>query len=761
MTKKRTITRKTPKETGTWYKSLIEGKAKAEYYRHFIKKLNDIITEYFGADEALRVLKAIGSQKIQVTGIQSFLFDFNNINDPSLELYNTCKTVEEFTIKSILNFKKRAERGESSILIKEFFLVLADLLKSNDLYPEGRIREILKNFVSSLIVATEGSPYEFALIEPEWAKEIAKKIGLNNQRYYRIASLLLDVTRELMQNVIDIKAYLPRIKIIYPVYYDTRENQLSYLVSHFRACDRPTKVINPLKDIPNLSEDTPQLRSALELIRTSMNLPFLSIEPIILKLQEIEGMAYLKRYPTQNSLTKIFPKNEMPKNYYNNFDINPIFVQKETFESCFVPYFCDVQIDCTKIKKENLESFIDEAKIINLTKGYYNKTKRDINSLTFKITLLNVKEATKEFYEFIQNKLRRIRSLTNKNFIIEIFYDRDVINQRIPEDLISHIRVISDIHADYNADHNYYFSFGNDFIINCGDTAGDGVTAGHWITNYMKKGVTVIGNHLGYSSSHPERDGIQNMEKYSHTRHPSSTKREQIKELYNLMDKQNVALLSNTCSEYKGMVIIGTCLYTDFNLYGKEHREECMAYAKKNMNDFRLPVVMDNSYYTVDDKGRWWPNSRKLSESKIRTFAPSDHAFYFQFSFEFIKKTVEENAHKPIIIVTHHAPSPYSIDKRYEGSLLNAAFASNLNKYIIEHPQIRLWAHGHVHNPCDYILGETRVVCCPFGYNNENNFNLPYEYGLRIAIKDIKSKKSWKTILEEDINKGYIKVYEE
>ena len=25
---------KTPKETGTWYKSLIEGKNRAEYYRH-------------------------------------------------------------------------------------------------------------------------------------------------------------------------------------------------------------------------------------------------------------------------------------------------------------------------------------------------------------------------------------------------------------------------------------------------------------------------------------------------------------------------------------------------------------------------------------------------------------------------------------------------------------------------------------------------------------------------------------------------------
>ena len=63
--KKTNRSRKTPKETGTWYKSLIEGKTKAEYYRHFIKKLNDIITEHFGSDEAKRVLNAIKSGKIQ------------------------------------------------------------------------------------------------------------------------------------------------------------------------------------------------------------------------------------------------------------------------------------------------------------------------------------------------------------------------------------------------------------------------------------------------------------------------------------------------------------------------------------------------------------------------------------------------------------------------------------------------------------------------------------------------------------------------
>ena len=230
---------------------------------------------------------------------------------------------------------------------------------------------------------------------------------------------------------------------------------------------------------------------------------------------------------------------------------------------------------------------------------------------------------------------------------------------------------------------------------------------------------------------------------------------------YNLLDKRNVILLSNTCTEFKGIIIIGTCLYTDFNLYGKKHQEECMAYAKKYINDFRLPVVMDNQYYTQDENGRWWPHSKKISESCVKPFSVSDHAFYFQYSFEFIKKTVEENKHKPIVIVTHHAPSPYSIDEKYEGSLLNAAFASDLNQFIVEHPQIRLWAHGHVHNPCDYILGETRVVCCPFGYNNENNFKLPYEYGLRIPIEEIKSKKSWRKIFYREIIRGVIPVYDD
>ena len=753
-------TKKRPKETGTWYKSLIEGKAKAEYYRHFIKKLNDIITEYFGSDETKRVLKGVESSKIQIPCIETFLFDHEDISDPSLSLYNTCKSVDELITKSIINFKKRAERGENNINIKDFFFILADLLQDDKLYPLQTIKDIFKSFITSLITVVNSSPYSFIIVEPKWAKEIGTKLGLNTSRYEPVVVNFLYVFQDIMETLKDSRAYLPAIKIVYPVYYDVRDNQLSYLVGHFRLIDRSSVVRKALEEIPDLSQDTPKLRSALEYLRARANLPFLAIDPIVLKLQELGDSSYLKRYPSQNSIAKIFYSCNI-KNYYNKFGIEPIFADKNTFEKSFVPYFCDVQIDCSKIKKENLESFIDIAKTINLTKGYYNKSKRDMDSLTFKITLFNVQDVTKEFTDFIQNKLQRIESLTNRNFLIDVYYDKEIVNKKIPEDMISHIRVISDIHADYNSENDYIFNFGNDFIVNCGDTAGNAVIAGHWIANYMKRGVVVIGNHLGYSSSHPDRDGIQNMEKYSHTRHPSSTKREQIKELYNLLDKKHVILLSNTCTEFKGITIIGSCLYTDFNLYGEAHREECMSYAKKYMNDFRLPVVMDNQYYTQDKYGRWWPNSKKISESCVRPFDTSDHAFYFQYSFEYIKKMVEENKHKPIIVVTHHAPSPYSIDEKYEGSLLNAAFASNLNKFIVEHPQIRLWCHGHMHTPCDYILGETRVVCCPFGYNNENSFNLPYEYGLRVPIEEIKSKKSWRKIFCKEIAKGSILAYDE
>jgi len=51
--------------------------------------------------------------------------------------------------------------------------------------------------------------------------------------------------------------------------------------------------------------------------------------------------------------------------------------------------------------------------------------------------------------------------------------------------------------------------------------------------------------------------------------------------------------------------------------------------------------------------------------------------------------------------------------------LLNAAFASDLNDVIAE-GRPTLSAHGHPHDSFDYTVGDTRIVCNPRGYDDEN-----------------------------------------
>lgn len=77
------------------------------------------------------------------------------------------------------------------------------------------------------------------------------------------------------------------------------------------------------------------------------------------------------------------------------------------------------------------------------------------------------------------------------------------------------------------------------------------------------------------------------------------------------------------------------------------------------------------------------------------------------------------------VVITHHLPHAKSIDPRYENSQINCFFHAADCDRIVETKQPKLWIHGHTHNSCDYLVGETRVIANPFGYPNEpgTNFN--------------------------------------
>ena len=67
----------------------------------------------------------------------------------------------------------------------------------------------------------------------------------------------------------------------------------------------------------------------------------------------------------------------------------------------------------------------------------------------------------------------------------------------------------------------------------------------------------------------------------------------------------------------------------------------------------------------------------------------------------------------PTVAVTHFAPSLHSADPRYGITPGTAGFCNSLDDLL---PFARVWLHGHLHCPNDYIRHGCRVVANPLGY---------------------------------------------
>ena len=78
-----------------------------------------------------------------------------------------------------------------------------------------------------------------------------------------------------------------------------------------------------------------------------------------------------------------------------------------------------------------------------------------------------------------------------------------------------------------------------------------------------------------------------------------------------------------------------------------------------------------------------------------------------------------------VVVVTHTAPSLHSQHPRFAGSALNGFFTSDLDA-LVQRLSPDVWIHGHVHDPFDYTIGRTHVVCHPRGYPGENPKWQPY-----------------------------------
>ena len=161
---------------------------------------------------------------------------------------------------------------------------------------------------------------------------------------------------------------------------------------------------------------------------------------------------------------------------------------------------------------------------------------------------------------------------------------------------------------------------------------------------------------------------------------------------------KNFKWLDNESFHYKGVDFFGGMMCTDFCLYRTDMKEKSMDVADRYINDFRV--------------------SRKSNEGLWNVY---DHIREHTAFCNAIEKWAILPAERRVVI-SHFVPSFKLIHPRWAGDECNPYFTTHMDKYMKD---IDLWMFGHTHDSHDIMIGKTRAVCNPKGYDVENvmNFN--------------------------------------
>lgn len=173
----------------------------------------------------------------------------------------------------------------------------------------------------------------------------------------------------------------------------------------------------------------------------------------------------------------------------------------------------------------------------------------------------------------------------------------------------------------------------------------------------------------------------------------------------------NVHVLENEEFRKGDLRVIGATLWTDFEIAAHD--------AGYLPVDTRRDLAINECRrYLLDFREIYRSDARKDGEGGFITAREMMSRHHESRAY------IEGELAKPFdgatMVLTHHAPTPRSLDPSFDGHISNAAFASDLSA-LIEAGKPSFWVHGHIHRFHDYIEGETRVLCNPRGYQHERS----------------------------------------
>lgn len=231
------------------------------------------------------------------------------------------------------------------------------------------------------------------------------------------------------------------------------------------------------------------------------------------------------------------------------------------------------------------------------------------------------------------------------------------------------IQLFSDLHIEFEE---------FEAVCDCADVvvfAGDidiGIKGVEWIKKQKISCpiVYVLGNHEYYRHSHPRL----------------------VSKVIDAAKNNNIHILENRAVIIDGIGFHGATMWTDYELFGDARLAG--ARCQEVMNDFKL-IRRDPSY------------------SRLRSI---DAALIHKRSLLWLAESLTMSESRTNVVVSHHAPSKRSIPDKYQNDVVSAAYASNLDDFIVRHKP-NYWLHGHIHESLDYKIDNCRIVCNPRGYS--------------------------------------------
>ncbi len=155
----------------------------------------------------------------------------------------------------------------------------------------------------------------------------------------------------------------------------------------------------------------------------------------------------------------------------------------------------------------------------------------------------------------------------------------------------------------------------------------------------------------------------------------------------------NVRLLNNDELIIDGVRFLGSTLWTDFALLGRQKMDQVIADSLRYVVDFRK-IRMGYDFLT-----------------------PQQTIDLHRDAIAFLQARLDKPFAGKTVVITHHAPHPNSVHPRWTSSLVNAAFVSDLTRLM---GKSALWFHGHTHDSFDFAVHRTRVLANPMGYRTSN-----------------------------------------